>query len=171
MRYAEWWLAGTINKNTFRSQKYPLDLPCPFLTAHDMSGIVCPKWAQKCTEILQTANTKWYPVLPFRRYIIRIPPGLHAIAVVRMASNNCSGEYFVSTPPLHMPKLSPTNYYIPPIPSPLRIIYVVSKFIPVSSRSEKWVRDVSNHVSVIMRMRWHSLYTRLQDEAWGWQWA
>jgi hypothetical protein len=154
-------------KKYFTHKNYPLDLTCPFLTAHDMSCILCPQVSAKVYWNIATASTEVCHVLALRRYIIRNPPGPPAIVVFRMASSNCSGEYFVSTPSLNMPQLSPTNYYIPP-PSPFRIIYVVSKCIPVSSRSEKWVRDVSNHVSVIMGMRWRSLNTRLQDEAWGW---
>ena len=48
-----------------------------------------------------------------------------------------------------------------------RCFKIYSRFVTF----RKWVRDISNHVSVIMGMRWHSLYTRLQDEPWGWQWA
>jgi hypothetical protein len=46
----------------------------------------------------------------FRKYIVRIPAALNVILVVRTTTNNCSGEYCVSTPPWNIPRLSPTNY-------------------------------------------------------------
>ena len=50
--------AKSIKKKEFDSQKYPLDLTCPLLTAHVMSRILCPQVSAKVYCNIIAANTE-----------------------------------------------------------------------------------------------------------------